>query len=746
MTGYRISTATAGDTSLATECARSAPDGPAECVTIQAGIPVIEPGYEFGFFGPEQFEPADAIWPNEVRISFGGSNMLHGYMWIPDGWVVTSSGYYSLIVDSPGSFFRAHQLDGNGLSGIQGFSQGTVKLLTEPSTQFSPRGGFPTLSRAPINPDNPFGGHFALIGVNVWGDHGIYEADVRFDIAPNANTPNAPYVEPPCWVHGDVVPGYGPNYSAPYAGLDVFGPEVEEFLQYVNSFVGGCVAAVSEFFGSIAAAVEALERLYTEKEAFIYEKIAEIELLVNQFMDDFEGSTKALLSEILRLDLLREDPVRWVGTVGCGLLLEVLVAAAAGAGAALVATKLFQRIRAFLNNRRDRVSCPNAINSFPAGTLVLMADGSRLAIEDVEAGDRVLAYDTVLETWQPQHVLAQWSHHDDGQIVDVILDDGSSVSATDHHRFWTSNRGWVEAEDLTIGDFLADPDATAAVAGVEVWASGDPTEVWELSVETDNTFAVFTGTSDVVVHNEDPVPFDELDPYTWPNRPFDLVDENGVVIEKGYRSIWAEIGPVEQGRLLDELYDELSQQFEDLLPNNFSPGDTPWPDNDPDRIKMFDQMSLGQLRIAMMDTSEVRGVVGLRTKLESLGRDGGDNHEWIPVSRLVGAKAKGLTMQQIRDFTTLTTETNGTLVIRNDAGEIIGFERFEHNGANGGRMHAPLYEWWDDPNISAHEAIQRTMEYFHPETGEFRLDQAVYDDMVKKLPNVIGARTPCRGR
>ena len=161
--------------------------------------------------------------------------------------------------------------------------------------------------------------------------------------------------------------------------------------------------------------------------------------------------------------------------------------------------------------KTPRVGC----NSFPTGTLVRMADGSLRPIDAIRPGDRVLAANEVTGKWSPRAVIDQWSHNDTGRMATVTLTDGSHVSATDHHLFWVTNDGaWVELEDVQPGDYLLTPDGITEVASVDL-SDNQETLVWELDVATDDTFAVYTGTSDVLVHNAKcPITQEEIDVIT----------------------------------------------------------------------------------------------------------------------------------------------------------------------------------------------------------------------------------------
>ncbi|MBW3576098.1 MAG: hypothetical protein KY450_14915, partial [Actinobacteria bacterium] len=142
-------------------------------------------------------------------------------------------------------------------------------------------------------------------------------------------------------------------------------------------------------------------------------------------------------------------------------------------------------------------------SSFPTATLVLAADGTAVPIEAIEAGDTVAAFDPATGSWAPRAVTAQWSYLDTDEMATLALADGSTVAATDHHRFYDATEGrFEELEDLRPGDELATPEGPVAVEDVTLWPSG-PTLVWELTVEVDHSFAVFAGDHAVAVHNQD---------------------------------------------------------------------------------------------------------------------------------------------------------------------------------------------------------------------------------------------------
>lgn len=88
------------------------------------------------------------------------------------------------------------------------------------------------------------------------------------------------------------------------------------------------------------------------------------------------------------------------------------------------------------------------------GTLILMADGSKLPIEDIKPKDKVLSYDTKKRKFVPTMVEALVIQERDLRLgwMEVTIQDGRSIVCTTDHPFLTRNRGWVVASELTVED------------------------------------------------------------------------------------------------------------------------------------------------------------------------------------------------------------------------------------------------------------------------------------------------------
>ncbi|MFI8075131.1 ricin-type beta-trefoil lectin domain protein [Streptomyces sp. NPDC086033] len=143
--------------------------------------------------------------------------------------------------------------------------------------------------------------------------------------------------------------------------------------------------------------------------------------------------------------------------------------------------------------------CPT--NSFPAGTQVLMADGSHKAIDAITEGDRLLATDPKTGATLPAPVTATFSHRA-GELVELTVADGGRLLTTPGHRIYVQGSGWTTVADLRAGDRLRTRDgASDVVTGLRTVAA--PRTVWDLTVAELHTFYVLAGATPVLVHNCD---------------------------------------------------------------------------------------------------------------------------------------------------------------------------------------------------------------------------------------------------
>ncbi|MEX5637949.1 Hint domain-containing protein, partial [Parafrankia sp. FMc2] len=154
--------------------------------------------------------------------------------------------------------------------------------------------------------------------------------------------------------------------------------------------------------------------------------------------------------------------------------------------------------------RPDHTESCTLDNSFDGDTPVLLADGTTTPIRNIKIGDRVLATNPDTGRTEPHTVTHLIVGTGDKHLVDITVDtrDGPAVlTATGGHPFWdTTDREWVDADDLTPSDTLRTPDGhTVSVAGTREYQQHDT--VYNLTVDTLHTYYVLAGTTPALVHN-----------------------------------------------------------------------------------------------------------------------------------------------------------------------------------------------------------------------------------------------------
>ncbi|MFD3538995.1 ricin-type beta-trefoil lectin domain protein [Streptomyces sp. NPDC058662] len=183
---------------------------------------------------------------------------------------------------------------------------------------------------------------------------------------------------------------------------------------------------------------------------------------------------------------------------------------AATFGLGKVAKVVFKGIKASMKKGKGGVPIQcliNAANSFPAGTVVLLADGGSKAIEDLENGDLVLATDPETGRTEAQPVSAVISTDNDKDYVELTLATGataSSVVTTGHHPFWSeSDRTWTDAAALRPGSTLRTDDGSAVtLKATRAFESEQRT--YNLTVASLHTYYVLAAATPVLVHNSGP--------------------------------------------------------------------------------------------------------------------------------------------------------------------------------------------------------------------------------------------------
>ncbi|WP_280725351.1 polymorphic toxin-type HINT domain-containing protein [Kitasatospora sp. MAA4] len=158
-------------------------------------------------------------------------------------------------------------------------------------------------------------------------------------------------------------------------------------------------------------------------------------------------------------------------------------------------------------SKLGRITCAN---SFPAATLVLLADGSTKAISTLAVGDQVASTDPQTGLTLAEPVTQTIVTPDDHAFTDLTLTTHThtlaSLTSTQHHPYWdiTTHR-WTNAADLHVGDQLLTTDgSTVTVQAARNYETAEQT-AYNLTVADLHTYYVLAGVTPVLVHNCDPV-------------------------------------------------------------------------------------------------------------------------------------------------------------------------------------------------------------------------------------------------
>jgi len=135
-------------------------------------------------------------------------------------------------------------------------------------------------------------------------------------------------------------------------------------------------------------------------------------------------------------------------------------------------------------------------DTFTPDTTVAMADGSSKPISELRPGDLVEAYDPATGKTGPHTVTAVTVNRDPA-TEHLVLDTGP-IETTPNHPFYTTDRGWVEAGALRIGERIRTATGTDATV-VSFTLDAHPASMWDITVAGAHSF--FVGSGAALVHN-----------------------------------------------------------------------------------------------------------------------------------------------------------------------------------------------------------------------------------------------------
>ena len=86
---------------------------------------------------------------------------------------------------------------------------------------------------------------------------------------------------------------------------------------------------------------------------------------------------------------------------------------------------------------------------------VTMANGRTKSLRNVQIGEHVLSYNEEEKIFEAQEVTNFWNRGVK-PVLTIELEDGNTITCTPDHKFLTYNRGWVEAQYITLNDNIVE--------------------------------------------------------------------------------------------------------------------------------------------------------------------------------------------------------------------------------------------------------------------------------------------------
>jgi len=127
-----------------------------------------------------------------------------------------------------------------------------------------------------------------------------------------------------------------------------------------------------------------------------------------------------------------------------------------------------------------------------AGTPVTMADGSTKPVEQIKVGDMVMSYDESTGFMKPAPVVAVHAPF----TADSYFVINGTVRVTATHPFFSSG-GWINTQDLKVGDRLTGSDGSTTIATIE--KVEEPARAYNFQVGDGGTYLA----AGIVVHNKE---------------------------------------------------------------------------------------------------------------------------------------------------------------------------------------------------------------------------------------------------
>jgi hypothetical protein len=135
--------------------------------------------------------------------------------------------------------------------------------------------------------------------------------------------------------------------------------------------------------------------------------------------------------------------------------------------------------------------------SFDGSTVVLMADGTTKPIDQVQAGDEVIASDPATGEQGSQEVVQVFVHED---TLSTLVTDTETIVTTEDHPWWNvTDQAFERTDELDPGDKLLSADGTTATV-IDLKTNTAQGLAYNLEITTTHTYHV--GTTNLLVHNK----------------------------------------------------------------------------------------------------------------------------------------------------------------------------------------------------------------------------------------------------
>lgn len=88
---------------------------------------------------------------------------------------------------------------------------------------------------------------------------------------------------------------------------------------------------------------------------------------------------------------------------------------------------------------------------FPENILVTTTQGN-IPISQIKENDEVISYNFILNKQEKKKVKKLYQRPFSGNLIKIILENGTVIKATPNHKIFTKNRGYIEAQYLNEKD------------------------------------------------------------------------------------------------------------------------------------------------------------------------------------------------------------------------------------------------------------------------------------------------------